>query len=173
VGTDDKKSFDSYAFRQALGRFATGVTLVTTIDRQGQPIAVTVNSFSSVSLEPPLVLFSLAHNATRFPDFEAAGRFAINVLTAEQKALSDRFARSGEDLLDGVPHRLGGLGCPLIEGALATFECRTEARHDGGDHDIFVGAVDAVANTEADEPLLYYCGRYRAVATPPKADEPG
>ncbi|MDP6708355.1 MAG: flavin reductase family protein [Alphaproteobacteria bacterium] len=159
------------AFRQALGRFATGVTLVTTIDREGRPIAVTVNSFSSVSLEPPLVLFSLARAATRFADFEAAGRFAINVLTAEQQELSDRFARSGQDLLDGVPHRLGAHGCPLIEGALATFECRTEARHDGGDHDIFVGAVDAIANTEADGPLLYYCGRYRVVAAS-DTDEP-
>jgi flavin reductase (DIM6/NTAB) family NADH-FMN oxidoreductase RutF len=160
------------AFRQALGCFATGVTLVTTIDREGQPIAVTVNSFSSVSLEPPLVLFSLARTATRFADFEAAGRFAINVLTAEQRQLSDRFARSGQDLLDGVPHRLGAHGCPLIEGALATFECRTEARHDGGDHDIFVGAVDAITNAEADEPLLYYCGRYRAVAATPDTGEP-
>ncbi len=169
---DGKRNFDSMAFRQALGCFATGVTLVTTIDREGRPIAVTVNSFSSVSLEPPLVLFSLARTAARFADFETAGRFAINVLAAEQRQLSDRCARSGQDLLGGVPHRLGAHGCPLIEGALATFECRTEARHDGGDHDIFVGAVDAITNAEADEPLLYYCGRYLAVAATPKADGP-
>lgn len=160
-------SFDSHTFRQALGRFATGVTLVTTMDRQGRPIAVTVNSFSSVSLEPPLVLFSLAQTASRFADFEAAGRFAINILAAGQKALSDRFARSGEDLLDGVPHRLGGLGCPLIEGALATFECRTRASHDGGDHEIFVGEVNAIASSDADRPLVYYGGGYCAVTEAP------
>jgi flavin reductase (DIM6/NTAB) family NADH-FMN oxidoreductase RutF len=164
---ENENSFDSYAFRQTLGRFATGVTLVTTMDRQGQPIAVTVNSFSSVSLQPPLVLFSLARTASRFGDFEAAGRFAINILAAGQKELSDRFARSGEDLLDGVPHRLGDFGCPLIEGALATFECRTRDRYDGGDHAIFVGEVDAITSGDADRPLLYYGGGYCAVTEAP------
>ncbi len=162
--------FNAMAFRRALGCFATGVTLVTTIDRQKQPIAVTVNSFNSVSLEPPLVLFSLARIAQRFDDFLEAGRFAVNVLATSQQELSSRFATPGEAMLNGVDYTNGSTGCPLLTGALASFDCLTTAIHDGGDHAIFVGEVQTIAERDGGAPLLYFKGQYGAVANPDKLD---
>ena len=164
VSTAATSTFDARAFRDALGCFATGVTLVTMIDRSDQPIALTVNSFNAVSLEPPLVLFSLARTASCFDDCIAAGRFAVNILAAEQEALSSRFARPGESRLNGIGFEIGALGCPLVSGALANFECRTRTTHDGGDHIIFIGEVETIVQRQNGSPLLYYRGRYGEVA---------
>jgi flavin reductase (DIM6/NTAB) family NADH-FMN oxidoreductase RutF len=158
------REFDARAFRDALGCFATGVTLVTTVDRQGRAIAVTVNSFSSVSLEPPLVLFSLARTAGNFEDFVSAEHFAINVLAQEQQPLSSNYARSGEALLQPDAHVLGRHGGPLIGGALAHFECRRHAVYDGGDHVILLGEVKSIALRDGGRPLLYFRGRYGEIA---------
>jgi len=140
---------------------------MTTLDRQSRPIAVTVNSFNSVSLEPPLVLFSLARSASSFEDFVAAGRFAVNVLAADQQALSAMYARPGVSRIEMTPHRPGCLGCPLIAGALAHLECRTLSMHDGGDHLIFIGEVQSISSRRDGAPLLYYRGRYGQVAPNP------
>lgn len=161
--------FEARAFRNALGTFATGVTLVTTLDRNSRPIAVTVNSFNSVSLDPPLVLFSLARTASSFEDFVAAGRFAVNILAADQQHLSTTYARPGTSELEEAAHQLGCCGCPVIEGALASFECRTLSTHEGGDHLIFIGEVQAICSREDGEPLLYYRGQYGQVAPASKA----
>ncbi|SDG78616.1 flavin reductase family protein [Roseospirillum parvum] len=149
---------DSRAFRSALGLFATGVTVVTTGDGGGRTAGMTVNSFSSVSLDPPLILWCLGKGSPSQPVFEAAGHFAVNVLAAGQEALSTQFARPG-DKFAGVDWRPGRFGDPLIEGAIATFECRTTARHDAGDHLILVGQVAHFDHRDG-EPLLFFGGRY-------------
>lgn len=151
-------SADNRAFRNALGRFATGITVVTTGDGEGQTAGMTVNSFSSVSLEPPLILWCLGKGAACRPIFEAAGHFAVNVLEAGQEALSTQFARPG-DKFAGVDWRPGRFGDPLLAGCLATFECRTSARHDAGDHLILVGQV-AHFEVRDGAPLIFYGGRY-------------
>lgn len=149
--------FNGRQFRDALGRFATGVTVVTTMTADG-PLAMTVNSFASVSLDPPLVLWSPARESDRFPAFEAASHFAIHILAREQETLSIRFATSGDDF-EGVEY-VEGLGrSPILPGCAAVFECRHAAGHDGGDHLIVVGEVLRIADREA-APLLYYRGGY-------------
>lgn len=149
----------SREFREALGAFATGVTIVTTRDAGGEPVGVTASSFNSVSLDPPLVLWSLARSARSSEAFGRSGHFAIHVLAAGQQALSDRFARSGEDKFAGLDWREGALGSPLLEDCAARFECRTLHQYEGGDHVIMVGEVEAFQREEA-EPLLFHSGRY-------------
>jgi flavin reductase (DIM6/NTAB) family NADH-FMN oxidoreductase RutF len=166
VSEATSREFDPRTFRDALGCFATGVTLVTTLDRAGRPIALTVNSFSSVSLEPPLILFSLARTASNFDDFLAAECFAVNVLSDEQQHLSASYARSGQSLLEGRMHVLGRHGGPLIAGALASFECRRHATYDGGDHLILLGEVRAITTRKDGDALLYYRGRYGKAPNP-------
>ena len=147
------------AFRQALGSFATGVTVATTLDEGGTPVGVTASSFNSVSLDPPMVLWSLAKDSFSCPAFAASGHFAIHVLTASQEALSNRFARSGTDKFDGLHWQAGELGSPIFDEFAARFECRTEHLYEGGDHIIMVGeVVDFEARDEA--PLLFHGGRY-------------
>ncbi|MEM7615575.1 MAG: flavin reductase family protein, partial [Pseudomonadota bacterium] len=130
---------DERAYRDALGCFATGVAVITTLTDRG-PLGITANSFASVSLDPPLVLWSPARTSARFPAFEAATHFAIHILAEDQRALSDRFARQGEDF-GGVDHQPGLGDAPLIEGCSARLECAHSAGHDGGDHLIVVGEV--------------------------------
>ncbi|WP_211238695.1 flavin reductase family protein [Roseivivax isoporae] len=147
------------AFRDALGRFATGVTIVTTQTADG-PIAITANSFASLSLDPPLVLWSPAKASSRFSYFAEADHFAIHVLGTDQAQLCGEVAR------DGRRFRPGDLtendkGVPLIGSALAHFECAREAVHDGGDHVIVVGRVERVRMRDGD-PLLFLQGRYGA-----------
>lgn len=154
-------NFTQRELRDALGRFATGVTLVTTMTPRG-PLGITVNSFASLSLNPPLVLWSPARKSSRFAAFEAASHFAVHVLARDQQAIAEHFARSG----DGF-ERFGfapGLGeAPLLEGAAARFECRHAARFEGGDHLICVGEV--LRFTHADRaPLVYHQGAYRGLA---------
>ncbi|MGI8943883.1 MAG: flavin reductase family protein [Qipengyuania sp.] len=147
------------AFRQALGSFATGVTIATTLDGAGEPVGVTASSFNSVSLDPPLVLWSLARDSFSQPVFAQSGHFAIHVLTAAQEQLSESFARSGADKFSGLDWEKGQLGSPILSEYAARFECSTRHQYAGGDHVIMVGeVVDFEARDEA--PLLFHGGRY-------------
>ncbi|PLX72977.1 MAG: nitrilotriacetate monooxygenase [Azoarcus sp.] len=152
---------DSRDLRDALGHFATGVTIITTTDAEGQPVGVTVNSFASVSLDPPLVLWSLAKRSYSLPSFTQASGFAIHVLASNQQALSDRFARGGGDKFNGVDTARGIDSIPLLPGCAAVFECSTEHQYDGGDHLILVGRVRKL-HVDDRAPLLFYRGRYAA-----------
>lgn len=153
---------DLRAFRDALGCFATGVTIVTTRAPDGAPVGFTANSFSSVSLDPPLVLFSLHRQALSLAAFQAAPGFAINVLREDQGALSTRFASPAGDKWGDIAHRSGESGSPLLEEALARFDCVRHAVHEGGDHLIFVGRVLRFEAREG-RPLLFCRGRYGAL----------
>ena len=148
------------AFRRACGRFATGVAIVTTLDTAGSPCGLTVNSFSSVSLSPPLVLFCLDRAAHTLPAFLESNHFVINILDQSQRDLSQRFAGRQEERFAGLDYRHGVSGSPVLTGALAVIECRRQQVLDGGDHFIFLGQVLSVDAREGD-PLLYFAGRYR------------
>jgi 3-hydroxy-9,10-secoandrosta-1,3,5(10)-triene-9,17-dione monooxygenase reductase component len=153
-------------FRRVLGHFASGVTVVTTCDADGHAAGLTASAFTSVSLHPPLVLVCVAHASQSYPALRASGRFAVNVLAADQEAISRRFATSalpdGADKFEGIAYRPGALGLPLLEGALGHVECSTVPAYPGGDHTIFVGQVEAGACGHDAEaaPLLYYRGQY-------------
>jgi flavin reductase (DIM6/NTAB) family NADH-FMN oxidoreductase RutF len=144
-------------FRDALGRFATGVTVVTTMTPAG-PVGITANSFASVSLDPPVVLWSIGRHSSRFAAFAECCDFAVHILAAEQLDLSRRFARSGNAFLDLAFDR-NEAGVPLLPGCLSRFECTRIAGHDGGDHVIVVARVKAAAMREG-EPLLFSAGGY-------------
>ncbi len=150
-------------FRTALRNFAAGVTVVTTRDGDGRPSGLTASAFTSVSLDPPLVLVCVDHAATAHPAFRAHGWFAVNVLRQEQEGISRRFAASGGDKFDGVPCHEGETGLPLIDGALATLECRVVETYEAGDHTIFVGAVEA-ASVSGGRPLVYFHGGYHGLS---------
>ena len=122
---------DPKAYRSALGSFATGVTVITTPGDDGAPVGLTANSFNSVSLDPPMVLWSLARRSHSLPAFRAARHWAVHVLAAEQQALSDRFARSGTDKFAGVAITRGEAGVTLLEGCAARFECRASFEYEG------------------------------------------
>ncbi|WP_210240200.1 flavin reductase family protein [Amaricoccus solimangrovi] len=151
------QAFSPRDLRDALGRFVTGVTVVTTRAEAG-PLGMTVNSFASVSLDPPLVLWSPARRSSRFPAFEAAPYFAIHVLSAGQRDLAERFARPGAAFPD-IPHETGMGGTPLLDGAVARFECRHAAGHDGGDHLIVVGEVLRLVTADLP-PLVFNRGGF-------------
>jgi flavin reductase (DIM6/NTAB) family NADH-FMN oxidoreductase RutF len=156
--------FDRRAFRNALGCFATGVTVVTTVTDAGEPVGLTANSFSSVSLDPPLVLFCLDRASHNLHAFRAAGRFAVNVLGDNQRDLSVRFSTTIGDRWDGVVWERWETGAPVLDGCLAALDCETEAIHEGGDHVIIVGRVQRLAATTDGKPLLYFRGNYATVA---------
>ncbi|MBK5947044.1 flavin oxidoreductase [Rhodobacter veldkampii DSM 11550] len=147
------------ALRDALGRFATGVTIVTARDADGAGVGITVNSFASVSLDPPLVLWSVAKSSNRHDLFAAADAFAIHVLGADQAGLCARFARQGAGF-DGLAHGIGAAGVPLIAEALVVFECETEAHHPGGDHTILIGRVTRVILGADRAPLVFSQGAF-------------
>ena len=153
-------SFSSQEFRAALGMFATGVTIVTARTADGQVIGLTANSFNSVSLSPPLVLWSLARAAASLPVFSGGSHYAINVLAADQKQLAERFAKKGADRWEGVTFDQGAGGAPLLHGAAATFECFNRSRYEEGDHVIFVGEVERCTHRIGATPLLFHGGRY-------------
>jgi 3-hydroxy-9,10-secoandrosta-1,3,5(10)-triene-9,17-dione monooxygenase reductase component len=156
------KSFaaiDLLALRAALGAFATGVTIVTTRDSLGQDVGVTANSFNSVSLEPPMVLWSLSRKALSLPAFQSNSHFAVHVLAAEQDGLSRRFAKQGKDKFEQLAVTRGLGDVPLIDGCAARFQCHTSFNYDGGDHVIFVGEVLAFESFDRP-PLLFHAGRY-------------
>jgi flavin reductase (DIM6/NTAB) family NADH-FMN oxidoreductase RutF len=151
---------DTIGLRTAFGRFATGVTIVTARAAVGELIGITVNSFSSVSLDPPLVLFSIDKGCGSLAGLRAASGIAINVLGRDQEALSFRFARALTDKWSGVAHQDGLAGAPLLEGAVACFECSPWAVYEGGDHLIFVCRVERYGCDLEKSPLLFYGGRY-------------
>jgi flavin reductase (DIM6/NTAB) family NADH-FMN oxidoreductase RutF len=159
---------DARALRNALGRFATGVTVITAV-ADGVRAALTANSFSTVSLDPPLVLWSLKQQSPSMPTFRAADHFAVSVLDASQHELSLRFARPHPDKFAGVPITEGLGGCPLLDGALAHFECGVAHSLDGGDHRIFIGRVLRAAYRDGD-PLVFAAGRFGRVTA---LDDPG
>ena len=146
-------------FRSALGHFAAGVTVVTTRDREGRPAGLTASAFTSVSLDPPLVLVCVAHISQSHPAMLERGRFAVNFLRREQEDISRRFATTRLDKFDGVPHRMSELGLPVLTEALAHVECVTVNKHVEGDHTVFIGRVEGCETTDG-MPLLYYCGKY-------------
>ena len=158
--------FTARQLRDAFGCFATGVTVVTTLDEGGAPVGLTANSFTSVSLEPPLVLFCLDRRSTRLPAFERAEVFAVNVLHAGQEGLSARFSRREPDRFAETAWTRGRSGVPVLRDVMAVFECRRHAVHDGGDHRVFLGGVDAVAWEGSYDPLVFFQGRYRSVHVP-------
>ncbi|MBE0413972.1 flavin reductase family protein [Yoonia sp.] len=150
---------DSSNFRAALGTFVTGVTVVTTDTPEG-PVAIVANSFASVSLNPPLVLWSPAKSSRRFEHFAGARRFAVHVLAADQRDICRAIIES-KTAIAKVPTHLSHCGMPIIEGALATFECNLEATHDAGDHVIVVGRVTK-AHHGGGDPLVFHGGKYGA-----------
>ena len=150
----------SRLFRHACGRFATGITIATVLDAQGLPHGLTVNSFSSVSLEPPLVSICLGHAVTVIDAFRESKYFGINVLAENQVEISERFARRGCDRFEGQEWYRGETGVPLLPGVLAVMECATRHRVTAGDHDIFIAEM-LRAEVSDGEPLIYYAGRYR------------
>ena len=152
-------SFDSKALRQALGDFVTGVTIVTTVDAAGRLYGLTVNSFNSVSLDPPLILWSQSNTAPSHAVFGTASSFAINILAEDQIELSNRFARSGADKFAAVAFEYGVHGLPLLAGCRAWLECAVSARIPGGDHTIYIGEVKAIRRAER-KPLAFGGGQY-------------
>ena len=155
-------NFSTSEFRDALGMFATGVTIVTARDAQGSFIGLTANSFNSVSLAPPLVLWSLARSAGSMAAFSAGSHYAINILSADQQDLAKQFASRGGDKFSGVRFELGSGGAPLLEGAAATFECFNRSRYEEGDHVIFVGEVERCTHRAGASPLLFHGGKFYA-----------
>ncbi|MGA3017053.1 MAG: flavin reductase family protein [Bryobacteraceae bacterium] len=147
-------------FRHASGRFATGITIATVRDAQGTPHGLTVSSFTSVSLDPPLVSICLGHAVSLIEIFRAASYFGINVLAESQRAVSERFARRGQDRFEGIEWEAGANGVPLIAGVLAAMECRTVERIRAGDHDIFLAQM-VTARVVEGKPLVYFASRYR------------
>lgn len=169
-------AFDPKDFRRALGMFATGVTIVTARMKDGTPVGVTANSFNSVSLNPPLVLWSLAKNARSLQAFSEAGNWNVHILAEDQVAMSNLFARAGEDKFSGIDLDQGLTEAPLLTGCSARFQCRTMFQYEGGDHVIFVGEVIGYDRSERP-PLLYVTGDYAlaarksaAVSTDPGVD---
>ena len=153
-------AFSPLEFRAALGMFATGVTIVSARAPTGELVGLTANSFNSVSLDPPLVLWSLSQRSLSLDAFRTGSHYAINVLAADQKALAERFASRGVDRFAGVEHHSGISGAPLLEGAAATFECFNRSRYEEGDHVIFVGEVERCQHHGGMSPLLYHGGRF-------------
>jgi flavin reductase (DIM6/NTAB) family NADH-FMN oxidoreductase RutF len=153
-------SFSPPEFRAALGMFATGVTIVTARAANGRLVGLTANSFNSVSLNPPLVLWSLSHAAASMAVFSSGSHYAINILAADQQELARRFATKDADRWAGVQFAEGAGGAPLLAGAAATFECFNRSRYDEGDHVIFVGEVEHCTHRAGASPLLFHGGKY-------------
>ena len=156
----DPSAFSPRDFRSALGMFATGVTIVTARGDDGSLVGLTANSFNSVSLSPPLVLWSLARRAGSMPVFSRGSHYAINILSAQQKDLAQRFAMSDIDRFDGVSWSEGAGGAPVIQGAAAVFECANRSQYEEGDHVIFVGEVERCTWSASAPPLIFHGGRY-------------
>jgi flavin reductase (DIM6/NTAB) family NADH-FMN oxidoreductase RutF len=160
--------FPERQLRDVLGQFATGVTIITARTRDGAFVGFTANSFNSVSLDPPLVVWSLALRSRSLAIFQGTERYAVNVLAHDQIELARRFSRPHADRFDGVPFRLGLAAAPLIEGCVAWLECRHHALHPAGDHMLFIGQVDTCAH-QAVPPLVWHSGRYHLSRPHPEA----
>lgn len=155
-------NFSNADFRAALGMFATGVTIVTARTADGQLIGLTANSFNSVSLNPPLVLWSLARSAGSLSAFSTGSHYAINILSADQQALAVQFAGPARDRFAGVGYALGASGAPLLDHAVASFECFNRSRYEEGDHVILVGEVERCTHRPGASPLLFHGGKFYA-----------
>ena len=158
-------------FRSALGAFATGVTIVTTRTGSGVDVGLTANSFNSLSLDPPMVLWSLAKSSRSLPAFLESGYFAVHVLAASQEALSHTFATRGAEKFAGLALERGRAGIPLLDGCTARFQCRTAIKYEGGDHLVFIGEVEAFDHFDRP-PLVFHGGRYAAAVARPSAAPP-
>jgi len=156
---DEHPAFDQRQFRDALAQFPTGVTIVCTRAANGRYVGFTANSFNSVSLAPPLILWTIAARSASLSAFEAAERYAVNVLSSEQANLARRFSRPHSDRFAGVAHRLGWSNAPLIDGCVAWLECRHHGRHAAGDHIVFVGEVVTVERARGDA-LIFHQGQF-------------
>ena len=164
--TEPSAAFDLREFRHALGRFATGVAIVTTLTPSGRREGLTVNSFGALSLDPPLVQWSLRRDSMSLKSFQDSPYFAVNVLASHQRGLSNRFARPAPDKFEGLACPPGLGGCPTIEECLALFECRLERTIEGGDHLLLVGRVERFSWREG-QPLVFSCGHYGVAAALP------
>lgn len=159
-------SFDGRELRDALGQFATGVCLITVTTQEGEALAMTANSFSSVSLDPPLILWSLQNNSDVFDAFAAPKHFAINVLNSNQLDQSNHYARKEQHQLQAEHFSTGQHGCPIIKDALVSFECELDATHPAGDHLIIIGRVVDMHKAASGDPLLFFSGGYRYLSAP-------
>lgn len=159
------KEMNQIELRNAFGQFATGVNVVTAKDVDGSLIGMTANSFSSVSLDPPLLLWCPGNSLPSLPAFQRAGHFAINVLASTQHDMAKQFARPSEDKFAGISYSPGTFGAPLLEGALATFECRIDAMYPAGDHHIMVGEVVSYTTNETAQPLIFHCGHFSSITS--------
>lgn len=148
------------AFRQTLARFASGVTIVT-VAHNGELSGLTVSAFSSVSLDPPYILICVDKSSSSNGLIQAAGAFAVNILSSEQSTLSNHFAKRQDDKFQTVPYHIGHYGMPILEDTLAQMECNVVQTVDAGDHYIYIGQVETSNTDESKEPLLYYSGKYR------------
>lgn len=155
---------DTRALRNALGRFATGIAVVTAIDPDGRPVGLTVNSFSAVSLNPPLVLWCLDNASQNLAAFSRASHHAINILAADQQDISNRFATWPTDRFAGLDWQPGAGGAPVLGACCASFEVANESIHAGGDHSIFIGRVEKYSEAPDLSPLLFHAGKYRWLA---------
>lgn len=156
-------SFTARDFRDALGCFATGITVVTVHPEGKAPAGMTANSFTSVSLDPPMVLWCLAKGADLEDAFASTDHFGINILSESQTDLSAHFSRRGEHECEHVPFEVWETGAPILSGALAQFDCKTVERFDAGDHWIYLGRVERMGSNPDGHPLLYYRGGYRTL----------
>jgi len=157
-------SIDKLTFRKVLGRFATGITVVTGLGEDNVGVGLTVNAFTSLSLEPPLVLFCLDNSTASIAAFTEGKGFALNMLSENQQDLSVRFSTKVEDRFAGLDYQTWDTGVPILNDCLANLECLVEAVHDGGDHQIIVGRVGRIAQTDDGRPLLYFNGSYARLA---------
>lgn len=162
-------SFDSQSLRDTLGCFATGVVVATTVGDKGAPVGLTINSFSSVSLEPPLILWSIALTAPSLEAFRSHPTFCINILSEQQKSLCMQFAKPAEDKFNGVSWRVGLGGAPIIENAHAVLQCETYERYAGGDHEIYLGKVVQIDHADK-KPLIFHRGQFLALPDELPAD---
>ena len=156
-------AIDGRDLRNAMGLFATGVTVITTKDTAGKPFGLTANAFSSLSLDPPLLLICVDKGVDCYNCFEESKVFAVNFLSLAQEELSTRFATKGIEKFEGLSYSVGELGVALLDGALAHFECTVAHAYEGGDHTIYVGEVQKLVTSPGD-PLLFYQGKYRSLA---------
>jgi flavin reductase (DIM6/NTAB) family NADH-FMN oxidoreductase RutF len=154
---------DPQELRRLMGQFASGVTIITTRDDAGRPYGLTANAFTSLSLDPPLVLICVDRKAETFSHFYASRSFVVNVLTEEQTDLSTRFAKSGGNKFDGLAYETNAAGVPILDGTIAHIECALIDTHEAGDHVIHVGQVENFA-VRGGRPLLFFQGRYRQLA---------
>jgi 3-hydroxy-9,10-secoandrosta-1,3,5(10)-triene-9,17-dione monooxygenase reductase component len=163
---------DSAAYRQVLGHFCTGVTVVTSLDAGGAPVGFACQAFAALSLEPPLVLFCPGSTSTTWPQIERSGHFCVNVLAEEQREISRVFGRSGAGKFDGVRWSPAASGAPVLDGVLTWATCRIEGTFPAGDHQIVIGLVTELGGCREGRPLLFYKGRYTGTSDTSPYEQP-